>query len=88
MGEKKINTGAGSRFRFGKALAADVLPREVWAWAMYDFANSVYNTVVITAIIGSRARVLDGSIPSVWQMWGIAPIPGCKWCQLCCGTHR
>lgn len=34
-------------------LAADVRPREVAAWAMYDFANSGYTTVVITAIFNA-----------------------------------
>jgi UMF1 family MFS transporter len=29
------------------------LPREVWAWAMYDFANSGYTTVVITAVFNA-----------------------------------
>jgi UMF1 family MFS transporter len=27
--------------------------REVWAWSMYDFANSAYTTVVITAVFGA-----------------------------------
>ncbi|HEX6003353.1 MAG TPA: MFS transporter, partial [Burkholderiales bacterium] len=31
-------------------LAPGVRPREVWAWAMYDFANSGYTTVVVTAV--------------------------------------
>ena len=30
-----------------------VRPREVWAWATYDFANSGYTTVVITAIFNA-----------------------------------
>jgi len=30
-----------------------VRPREVWAWASYDFANSGYTTVVITAIFNA-----------------------------------
>ncbi len=34
-------------------LAEDVRPREVWAWAMYDFANSGYTTVVITAVFNA-----------------------------------
>ena len=43
------------------ALQPGVRPREVWAWAMYDFANSGYTTVVITAVfnayfVGSRLR--------------------------------
>ncbi len=35
------------------SLEADVRPREVWAWAMYDFANSGYTTVVITAVFNA-----------------------------------
>jgi MFS transporter, UMF1 family len=35
------------------SLQADVHPREVWAWAMYDFANSGYTTVVITAVFNA-----------------------------------
>jgi UMF1 family MFS transporter len=31
----------------------DVRPMEVWAWAMYDFANSGYTTVVLTAIFNA-----------------------------------
>ncbi|HQA35706.1 MAG TPA: MFS transporter, partial [Casimicrobium huifangae] len=30
-----------------------VTRREVWSWAMYDFANSGYTTVVITAIFNA-----------------------------------
>src|SRR5918911_1262621 len=36
-----------------RALAAEVKFREVWAWSMYDFANSAYTTVVITAVFGA-----------------------------------
>src|SRR5712671_942296 len=36
-----------------RALAADVKLREVWAWSMYDFANSAYTTVVITAVFSA-----------------------------------
>ncbi len=35
------------------SLATDVSLREVWAWSMYDFANSGYTTVVITAVFGA-----------------------------------
>ncbi len=38
---------------YGPTLAAGVRPREVWAWAMYDFANSGYTTVVITAVFNA-----------------------------------
>ena len=34
-------------------LAAGVSKREVWSWAMFDFANSGYTTVVITAIFNA-----------------------------------
>ena len=36
-----------------RTLATDVSLREVWAWSMYDFANSAYTTVVITAVFGA-----------------------------------
>ena len=36
-----------------RPLAANVKVREVWAWSMYDFANSAYTTVVITAVFGA-----------------------------------
>src|SRR4030095_15016264 len=35
------------------ALAPEVKFREVWAWSMYDFENSAYTTVVITAVFGA-----------------------------------
>lgn len=34
-------------------LTAGVSRREVWSWAMFDFANSGYTTVVITAIFNA-----------------------------------
>jgi len=34
-------------------LAEEVKPREVFSWAMYDFANSGYTTVVITAVFNA-----------------------------------
>lgn len=34
-------------------LASGVSRREVWSWAMFDFANSGYTTVVITAIFNA-----------------------------------
>ena len=38
-------------------------PREVWSWAMYDFANSGYTTVVITAVFNAYfvAEVASGA---------------------------
>ena len=44
------------------SLEADVRPREVWGWAMYDFANSGYTTVVITAVFNAYfVSVVAGS---------------------------
>ena len=37
----------------GSALRPGVKWREFWAWAMFDFANSGYTTVVITAIFNA-----------------------------------
>jgi len=36
-----------------RSLAQDVSLKEVWAWSMYDFANSGYTTVVITAVFNA-----------------------------------
>jgi UMF1 family MFS transporter len=36
-----------------KDLVDDVRPREVWGWMMFDFANSGYTTVVITAVFNA-----------------------------------
>src|SRR5690606_18663204 len=38
---------------FRSALKPGVRRREVWAWAMYDFANSGYTTVVITTVFST-----------------------------------
>jgi UMF1 family MFS transporter len=35
------------------ALQPGVRPREVWGWALYDFANSGFTTVVITAVFNA-----------------------------------
>jgi len=35
------------------ALSSGVKLREVWAWSCYDFANSAYTTVVITAVFSA-----------------------------------
>lgn len=49
-----------------RSLAKTVTPKEVWAWAMYDFANSGYTTVVITAIFNAYfVSVIANSQP-----WG------------------
>lgn len=36
--------------RFSKCLQNGVEKKEVWSWALYDFANSGYTTVILTAV--------------------------------------
>lgn len=56
-----------------RALAAEVSPREVWAWSMYDFANSAYTTVVITAVFGAYfVGVVADSAPWATLAWTAA----------------
>ena len=45
------------------ALNAGVTPREAWSWAMLDFANSGYTTVVLTAVFSAYfvGVVADGA---------------------------
>jgi len=55
------------------SLAANVTRREVWAWAMYDFANSGYTTVVITAIFNAYfVAVIAGNAPWATFAWTLA----------------
>jgi len=39
--------------RFNNVLRPGVQQREVWAWALYDFANSGYTTVVLTTVFNA-----------------------------------
>ncbi len=53
-------------------LQADIHPRELWAWAMYDFANSGYTTVVITALFNAYfVAVVAGNAPWATFAWTI-----------------
>jgi UMF1 family MFS transporter len=55
------------------SLRAGVRRREVWAWAMYDFANSGYTTVVITAIFNAYfVSVVAGGAPWATFVWTAA----------------
>lgn len=48
----------------------EVRPREVFAWAMYDFANSGYTTVVITAVFNAYfVAVIAGNAPWATFAW-------------------
>jgi UMF1 family MFS transporter len=56
-----------------RALATDVSLREVWAWSMYDFANSAYTTVVITAVFGAYfVGAVAGNAPWATFAWTAA----------------
>ena len=55
------------------SLASGVRPREVWSWAMYDFANSGYTTVVITAVFNAYfVSEVAGNAPWATFAWTCA----------------
>jgi len=54
-------------------LSRDVKLREVWAWSMYDFANSGYTTVVITAVFSAYfVSVVADNAPWATFAWTAA----------------
>src|SRR5258708_995067 len=54
-------------------LAPQVKLHEVWAWSMYDFANSGYTTVVITAVFGAYfVSVVTQNAPWATFAWTAA----------------
>lgn len=56
-----------------RALASNVRFREVWAWSMYDFANSGYTTVVITAVFNAYfVAAVAGKAPWATFAWTAA----------------
>lgn len=60
-------------FHAKTVLRSDVRPRELWAWAMYDFANSGYTTVVITALFNAYfVAVVAGDAPWATLAWTAA----------------
>ena len=55
------------------ALNPGVAKREVFAWAMYDFANSGYTTVVLTAVFNAYfVSVIAGNAPWATFLWTAA----------------
>lgn len=51
-------------------LAAGVGKREAWSWALFDFANSGYTTVVITAVFNAYfVAVIAGNEPWATLAW-------------------
>jgi UMF1 family MFS transporter len=58
---------------FLTVLRGDVRARELWAWAMYDFANSGYTTVVITALFNAYfVAVVAGNAAWATLAWTAA----------------
>ena len=56
--------------RASGGLEQDARPLEIWAWAMYDFANSGYTTVVLTAIFNAYfVAVVAGNAPWATFAW-------------------
>jgi UMF1 family MFS transporter len=56
-----------------KSLNPGVPAREVFAWAMYDFANSGYTTVVLTAVFNAYfVAVVAGDAPWATLAWTLA----------------
>ncbi len=56
-----------------RSLAQDVGLGEVWAWSMYDFANSGYTTVVITAVFNAFfVAAVAGGAPWATFAWTAA----------------
>lgn len=54
-------------------LKPGVRRREIWAWAMYDFANSGYTTVVITAVFSAYfVAVVAGNATWATFAWTLA----------------
>ncbi|HEY9099611.1 MAG TPA: MFS transporter [Thiobacillus sp.] len=54
-------------------LKPGVAKREVWAWAMFDFANSGYTTVVITAVFSAYfVSVVAGNADWATLAWTLA----------------
>ena len=65
-------TSAGTPQK-SRSLAQDVSLCEVWAWSMYDFANSGYTTVVITAVFNAYfVAAVAGKAPWATFAWTAA----------------
>ena len=55
------------------ALNPGVTRREAWAWSMYDFANSGYTTVVLTAVFNAYfVSAIAGNAPWATFAWTAA----------------
>jgi UMF1 family MFS transporter len=57
----------------GRTLEGDARPAEVLAWAMFDFANSGYTTVVVTAVFNAYfVSVIANNAPWATFAWTAA----------------
>lgn len=62
-----------AHFDMNDLLQPGVRRREVWAWAMFDFANSGYTTVVITAVFSAYfVAAVAGNAPWATFAWTLA----------------
>ncbi|MGD2116488.1 MAG: MFS transporter [Acidobacteriota bacterium] len=52
--------------------APPVRPREIFGWAMFDFANSSYTTIVVTVAFGNYFTTLVAPGPRGDALWGLA----------------
>src|SRR5262245_18466041 len=67
------HVAANSTDRRAPLLAPGVRPGEVLAWALYDFANSGYTTVVIAAVYNAYfVGVVAGKAPGATFAWTMA----------------
>src|SRR3546814_17639228 len=55
----------------GSILNQGIAKREVWAWAMYDFAKSGYTTVVLTTVFSAYFV----GVVAAQKSWGTLPFP-------------
>ncbi len=53
-----------------------VLRREVWSWAMFDFANSSYTTIIVSVAFGVYFTKLVAPRASADFLWGLGILLG------------
>jgi UMF1 family MFS transporter len=72
-GTQQGRTGDAPTTAPPSSLNPGVERREVWAWAMYDFANSGYTTVVLTAVFNAYfVSVIAANAPWATFLWTVA----------------
>lgn len=72
-GDRTTNSPSNHPNRMTPILNPGVRRSEVWAWAMFDFANSGYTTVVITAVFNAYfVKTVAGNAPWGTFAWTVA----------------